>query len=127
MSTEGTETPLTEAEIFINSVEAKATELSNQLGVEVTPIIIPDKKTGEKVVGYLKECNDYNVLISAVGKFLSNKTEEAAELIFSASLIKEASNPRLFSFNDSDSKVKVGAVIACIPLLDLYANEYKKK
>ena len=114
-------------EDFIASVEAKATELSTQLGVDITPIIIPDKKTGEKVVGYLKECNDYNVLISAVGKFLSGKTEEAAEMIFTASLIKEVSNPRLFSFNDSDAKVKVGAVIACIPLLDIYVNEYKKK
>lgn len=108
-------------------IEAKAAELSKVHKCEVTPIVFTDTKTDEQIVGYLKEVDNYNVLLPAVDKFLSGSMTEGAEIILNYSLIREESSPRILSDDTKDVKIKVGAVMACIPLLKFYSNEYQKK
>ena len=111
----------------IEEIEAKASDLSTRLNCEVKPIMFNDKKTGEQIVGFLKEIDDYNVLIFAVDKYMSNNTVEGCEAILRHCLIKEESSPRILSDDKKDIKVKVGAVLACVPLIQFYSNEFKKK
>ena len=110
-------------------VAEKAAELKEKYNSDITPIVLTDKKTNEQVIGYLKEIEDYNVLMFAIGKMtaLNSNIAEAAEIILPACLIKEESSPRILSEKKEDIFIKASAVLACIPLMTTYVNEYKKK
>jgi len=110
-------------------IAAKADELKEKYKSDITPIVLTDKKTNEQVIGYLKEIEDYNVLMFALGKMMSmtSNLAEAAEVILPYCLIKEESSPRILSDKKEDIFIKASAVLACIPIIKTYANEFKKK
>lgn len=101
-------------------IEAKAIELTEKLGRKVVPLVFTtDSK--EQIVGYVKK-PDYNVNSAAFDK-MAISMSSAGEIVLENCLIQEESDPRILQ----DDDLKFSAVIACVPLIRGFKNEYEKK
>jgi hypothetical protein len=102
----------------------KALELSEQLGVKVHPIVFKDKVTGEDIIGYLKEPNRA-VKMAVLDKSVMGGFSAAQEML-EIILIKEHSNPRIYSDRPEDDEYNIGAVMAAFELVKFSVNSAKK-
>jgi hypothetical protein len=105
-------------------IEAKASELKEQLKVDVHPLVFQTGE-GDQVVGYIKE-PDRMVKLRVLDKGMISPVSAAAEL-FEVIMIKDASDPRIWGEKPEFDKFYLGAVIACYDLIKLSVNTFKKK
>lgn len=102
-------------------IQAKADALTQELKVPVTPLCFTTK-SGEQVVGFVKEPNR-SIKLAAIDKMMQQSPTLAGEMIVENCLIEEHSDSRILS----DDNLFVSAVLAVVPLIEAYQNEVKKK
>ena len=109
----------------VEAAEQKALELTQQMGVKVHPLVFPDEVTDEPVVGFMQEPKRAVKLAvldkSVMGGF--SAADEMLDLI----LIKEHSDPRIYSEKSEDDRFRLGAVMAAFELVKFSTNSAKKK
>lgn len=102
----------------------KADELSNREGCKVHPLVFMADEN-DKVVGYVKEpirIVKQRALDAAIQK---GATVAAGELL-EAILLKDVSDPRIYSELPENDKFFLGASMACMELIKI-SNEINKK
>ena len=107
------------------TADKKAAELSAELGVKVHPIVFQDSETSDCVVGYLKEPNRM-VKLAVMDKQLAGMFSAAAEM-YELILVKEHSDPRLWSENPEHDKFYLGGVRAAQDLIKMSINQSAAK
>lgn len=115
-----TPTELTPAQV----AGAKATELTIKMNCLVKPILFFDEKTNTTLVGYIKEPNRMTKLRMLDKAVLGSYTASAE--VYDAILIKEESDPRLYSESPEDDKCYFGGVQATFALVEILQNQLKK-
>jgi Fe2+ transport system protein B len=105
--------------------ETKAQELSEQLGVKVHPLVFKENEDSQEVIGYIKEPSRA-VKMAVLDKSIMGGYSAAAEML-DIILIKEHSDPRIYSERNEDDKIYLGAVMAAYDLVKFSSNLAKKK
>lgn len=109
---------LTPAEIAI--------KLSAELGFEVSPLVVTNPKDEtDVVVGYLKQPNR-EAKRAIVDEMMKSPTT-AGKTYLECALIKDKSDPRFVSAASEHDSIVLGAELACIPLIEFYQSQIKKK
>lgn len=116
---------LTDEEVA--SYEAIASGLATKYGVSKVHVYIAiEPTTKERIVGYLKEPN-YIQKIYAMDKIASVGIFAAGEELRSALTIQEESDPRTYSTASEFDGYRLGMTGACVPIIDVVKNSFKKK
>lgn len=105
--------------------QERADELSKQLNVKVHPIVFKENADAEEVVGYIKEPSRA-VKLAVLDKAFMGGFNAASEML-DIILLKEYSDPRIYSENSEDDKYYLGAVAAAFELVKFSTNTLKKK
>jgi hypothetical protein len=105
--------------------DIKAAELTEQLGVKVHPLVFKDEATGQDIIGFIKEPSR-QVKYAVLDKSMQGAFSAASEML-EAILIKEHSDPRIYSERAEDDQFNLGASMAAFQLVKLSANVAKKK
>lgn len=105
--------------------EAKAAELSAQMNVKVIPFVFKDEETGADIVGFIKE-PPRAVKLAMLDKSMTGSFTAASEVLESI-LIKEHSDPRIYSEKSEDDRFYLGAVMAAYDRVKFSINTLKKK
>lgn len=116
-------------ETLVNEMAAHAAELTKKHGANVTPILFydqADENQTDPLKGYLKEPNRLAKLrildkSSQIGDFSAS-----AEMI-DLCLIKEESDPRIYSEAPENDKFFLGACYRCQQLITMSFDQIKKK
>ena len=103
----------------------KANELTASLGVKVHPIFFKESEDSPEIVGYIKEPSRM-VKLAVLDKSVMGGFSAASEML-EAILIKEHSDPRIYSEKNEDDKIYLGAVMAAYDLVKFSVNTLKKK
>lgn len=111
--------------LTFEQIQEKADELSKKYSVKVFPIVFEDAETGVQVVGFAKEPSRM-VKARVLDKALSGAVTAATELM-DAILIKEESDPRIYSEASENDKYYFGAAMACQQTIAVSVNQFKKK
>jgi hypothetical protein len=113
--------------LSIEEIEAKKMDLEKQHGVEVHPIVflVEGAEKEDQVVGFIKE-PPFLVKLRVMDKALISPISSAAELL-EISLIKEASDSRIYDESPKNDKIRLGAVMAAYGLIKYQVDVYKKK
>lgn len=106
-------------------IQKKADELTAQLGVKVTPLLFKDAETGEEILGFIKEPSR-QVKLAMLDKSMIGSFSAASEVLESI-LLKEHSDPRIFSEKSEDDRFYLGAVMAAYDRVKFSVNILKKK
>lgn len=107
-------------------VEAKAGQLAEKLQRKVYPILLNISET-DQVVGFVQEPSRQAKIV-AIGALMKDQNPvDYGMPILESSLIKEESDPRLYSTNPEHDNIVISAAIICAPIVQLYASEIKKK
>jgi hypothetical protein len=106
-------------------IQAKADELTGQLGVQVHPMVFLDPDTNEQIIGFIQEPNRITKL-RVMDKGMTEPITAAAECL-EAILIKDASDPRIWSEKPEHDKIYMGAVMAAYETIKVSVNQFKKK
>lgn len=109
----------------IQQAEEKAVELSAQLNAKVHAIVFKDKETEQYIVGFIKEPNRM-IKLALLDKSVMGGYSAASEVLESV-LLKEHSDPRIYSERTEDDSIYLGAVAAVYDLIKLSVNQAKKK
>ena len=118
-------TELTAEEIA--GYEAEADGLAKKYGVPKVHVYIGvDPETDERVVGFLKEPNYLQKIftldkIATVGIFAAG--EELREIL----TLREESDPRTYGTTADCDAYRLGMVGACVPIVNVIQNSFKKK
>lgn len=92
---------------------------------KVHPIVFHDEKTGEDIVGYVKEPSRSAKMAvmdrAALGAY------SVVEEILDSILIKEKSDPRMFSEDQANDSIHMGLVMAVYKLIEFKTNTASKK
>ena len=104
--------------------QAKALELEKALKVyKVHPLIFKEP-SGEEIVGFIKE-PERLTKIRMLDKSMIGSISAAAEC-YDIILIKEASDPRMYSEAPEHDAIYIGAVMAAYDLIKYKTNTFKK-
>lgn len=104
-------------------IEAKATELTEREKVKITPLVFI--QDDEQIVGYIREPNRL-VKMRAVDKLAESLTL-AGEMILLSCLIAGESDKRILSESEEHTNIYIGACLSVTALINVSANQYKKK
>jgi hypothetical protein len=104
-------------------VADKVAELEKQYGVTVYPVVFKDEE-GKDVVGYLKNPSRV-VKLRVLDKSIMSPISAGAELL-EVCLIKEASDPRIFSEAPENDTYNLGAAMAASRVVAFSTNQFKK-
>jgi GH43 family beta-xylosidase len=105
--------------------EKKAEELTAQFGVKVHPILFKDPETDQDILGFIKEPSRM-VKLAMLDKSMIGSFSAASEVLESI-LIKEHSDPRIYSEKPEDDRFYLGAVMAAYDRVRFSVNILKKK
>jgi len=105
--------------------QIKADELSASMNVKVHPIVFQEDADADLIVGYIKEPSRM-VKLAVLDKSVMGGFSAAAEMLDSV-LLKEHSDPRIYSERSEDDKIYLGAVMAAYDLVKFSVNTLKKK
>lgn len=105
--------------------EKKAGELSVSMSVKVHAIVFQESEGSEEVVGFIKEPSRM-VKLAVLDKSVMGGFSAASEMLESV-LLKEHSDPRIYSEKSEDDKIYLGAVMAAYDLVKFSVNTLKKK
>jgi hypothetical protein len=111
---------LTQAE-----VQAKADEISKEIGKKVHPIMFVDEDNNDQVIGYIRE-PERIVKLRVLDKSLQSPMTAAAECL-EAVLLPEFSDERILSEDPVNDKIFIGAAMAALNIIQYSANQFKKK
>ena len=106
-------------------IQNKADELTASLGVKVHPLVFKLKDSDEQVIGYLKEPPRF-MKLRVMDKGLTEPMT-AASTIVDAYIIKEHSDPRIYSEAAENDPYYMGATMEAYNLIQLAVNQFKKK
>jgi hypothetical protein len=106
-------------------VKEKAAQLSEKHGCKVFPLIFKLDSADENVIGYIKEPPRF-VKLRIMDKGLTNPVSSASEVV-DAYLIKEESDPRIYSEASENDAYYLGATLEAYNLIVLAVNQFKKK
>lgn len=104
---------------------AKAAELSIQMNVKVHPIVFQEAPDSPEIVGFIKEPSRM-LKLAVLDKSVMGSFSAAGEMLESV-LLKEHSDPRIYSERSEDDKIYLGAVMAAYDLVKFSVNTLKKK
>lgn len=104
---------------------AKAGELSQREGCRVHPLCFK-AQTGEDIVGFIREPQRI-VKQRALDAAIQKGTTVAAGELLEALIIRDESDPRIFSDDAQYDEFYFGASMACFELINISRNEFKKK
>lgn len=120
---------MTKEEVIVkekkSEAQNKADKLSEKLGVTVHPIIFQEDKDSPLIVGYIKEPSRM-VKLAVLDKSVMGGFSAAAEMLETV-LLKEESDPRIYSERSEDDKIYLGTVMAAYDLVKFSVNTLKKK
>ena len=111
----------------IEGYEVEAAELAKKYGVSKVHVYVGiDPETDERVVGFLKEPNYLQKIvtldkISTVGLFV------AADELRGAITLREESDPKTYDESSAYDDYRLGMVGTCIPIVKVIENSFKKK
>ena len=109
-----------------SEIELKAEELAKKYKVPQVHIFIGEDEKGEQIVGYMKEPSYIQKLV-ALDKMATTGPFMAGDELREAITLREESDPRTFDPNPECDKYRLGMTSACITILEVYQNSYKKK
>lgn len=113
----------------LQKAEQRAEELTavyKDKGVyKIHPIVFKDESTGDEIVGFIKEPSRAAKMAvmdkSMMGAF------GAVEEILDSVLLKDVSDPRMFSEDQAYDAIHMGLVMAVYKLIEFKTNTAKKK
>lgn len=106
-------------------IELKVGELKVKHGCPVHALVFKTDGDAEEIVGYIKEPPRF-VKLRVMDKGLTQPMSAASEVV-DAYLIKEDSDPRIYSEAQENDKYYLGAVLSAYNLIQLAVNQFKKK
>lgn len=107
------------------TAQQRADELTASLGVKVHAIVFKESDDSPEIVGFIKEPSRM-VKLAVLDKSVMGGFSAAAEMLESV-LIKDQSDPRIYSERTEDDKIYLGAVMAAYDLVKFSVNTLKKK
>lgn len=105
--------------------QIKADELTTSLGIKVHAIVFQESQDSTEVVGFIKEPSRM-LKLAVLDKSVMGSFSAASEMLESV-LLKEHSDPRIYSERSEDDKIYLGAVMAAYDLVKFSVNTLKKK
>lgn len=106
--------------------EERALELQRKLGYfKVHPIVFRDEASGEDIVGFIKEPERIHKQ-RVMDKAMQGAVTAAADCL-KIILIRDASDPRIYSEDQRYDAINMGAVMAVYDLINFSVNTFKKK
>lgn len=113
----------------VEKARLKAEELTQEYkskGVyRVNPIVFRDESTGEDIIGFFKEPSRM-AKMAVMDKALMGGYSAAEEIVDSV-LIKEHSDPRMYSESQEFDDIRMGVVMAVYNSIKFKSNLLKKK
>jgi hypothetical protein len=106
-------------------IELKAAELTAKHGAKVHPIVFMVEGSDDQIIGWIKEPPRF-VKLRVMDKGLTSPISAASEVV-DAYLIKEESDPRIYSESSDNDKYYLGATLEAYNLVTLAVNQFKKK
>lgn len=106
-------------------IQQKAEDLSVKHGGKVHPIIFLIPESDEKIIGFMQEPPRF-VKLRVMDKGLTTPVTAASEIV-DAYLIKEESDPRIWSEDQSNDKYYLGACWEAYNIVTMAINQFKKK
>jgi len=111
----------------ISEVEAIAEGLAKKYNVaKVHAYIGVDPVTKERVIGYMKEPN-YPQKIFTLDKIASVGIFAAGDELREVLTLREESDPRTYGTSSNCDGFRLGMTGACVPIVNLIQNSFKKK
>jgi len=107
------------------AAQVRADELTQSMGVKVHPIVFMTEEEDNPVVGYVKEPSRA-VKIAVMDKSLVGMYSAANEML-DVVLLKEHSDPRIYSEKTEHDKFNLGATMAVYDLVQVSVNVADKK
>ena len=107
------------------AANAKALELSEALGTKVHALVFFAPEEEEPVVGFVKEPSRA-LKMAVMDKSLVGMYSASGEML-EVILLKEHSDPRIYSERSEDDKFFLGAVMAVYELIKVSVNVADKK
>lgn len=106
-------------------IEVKLVELCEKHSCIIHPLVFQVENSEDNVVGFLKEPPRF-VKLRVMDKGLTSPVTAASEVV-DAYLIKEDSDPRIYSEAAENDKYYLGAVLEAYNHIVLAVNQFKKK
>jgi hypothetical protein len=106
-------------------IELKVQELSAKHGAVIHPIVFKIEDSEDTIVGFIKEPPRF-VKLRVMDKGLTSPVTAASEVV-DGYLIKEESDPRIYSEAPENDKYYLGATLEAYNLVTLAVNQFKKK
>jgi hypothetical protein len=106
-------------------IRAKAEELTAQHMAKVIPVVFEEDGSTDRVIGFIKEPNR-PTKIRMLDKSVFGSASAAAEAL-DICLIREESDPRIYSEASENDKYYMGAAMACFELVKYSVSTFKKK
>ena len=111
----------------IEGYEAEAAELAKKYGVSKVHVYVGvDPETDERVVGFMKEPN-YLQKIVTLDKIATVGIFVAGDELREAITLREESDPRTYSETPDCDVYRLGMVGTCVPIVNVIQNSFKKK
>lgn len=124
-----TKSTVVSADQFEQALKDRAAELSvEHKGASVVPVwyLDPlDPENGKPIIGYLKEPN--RMTKAAIADELLKSTFRGQNIALEASLLKDHSDPRLWSTNQAYDPVIFSAGIEAAAFVKIALTQFKKK
>ena len=105
-------------------IELKAEELGKKFNCKVNPLVFK-ADDGSDVIGFMKEPPRF-VKMRVMDKGLTSPVSAASEVV-DAYLIKEESDPRIYSESQENDQYYIGATMEAYSMVKLSVNQFKKK
>ena len=132
MAEETTETPIVELtnaqynEAKVLEIEAKQKELEGKFKCQIFPIALLNENGGKiTYVGYMKKPS-LRFILSYTDKVIQSPAM-ANEMILENCIIKEESDPEIYTATDENSENYLGALRVAESMVTYSKNHFKKK
>ncbi len=106
-------------------IQAKSDELSATHKCKIMPIVFQVGEDAEQVVGYIKEPPRF-VKLRMMDKAATGGMTASSEVL-DAYLIKEESNPKIYSEDSDNDMYYIGACMEVDKMVKVAVNTFKKK
>jgi len=109
----------------IEAAGEKAKQLGQELNCNVFPLVFLDTENNEVVTGFIKEPPRF-VKLRLMDKYMTNQFSAGSDIV-DGYLIKEHSDPRIYSEKSEHDAFYLGAVMAANDTVKMVVNQFKKK
>lgn len=116
---------MNKAFLTTDEIKEKAAQLESLYNCKVHPLVFMVNDGAEQIVGYMKEPPRF-VKLRVLDQSMTKPMTAAAECL-EAILIKEHSDPRIYSESPECDEINLGATVAASNIITFSANQFKKK